>query len=297
MPHVRYREDGILNVMSTNVATIKAIHEFPDLGSQAPDLERTAEAVRNVMNFFASDSAVDRESMVETLCRTLCCNEFSERYAPPDPNHCDYAQTMALFLTLSDSSSEASPALLLDNATYLDVVYSAIFGRVFSTTESDHMGLAPKSARKGDQVYVLLGCQSPMLLRPGEPGRWSVVGECYTHGFMDGEALLGSLPGSCNRVARAVPGTPSLWDAFIDRKVGVLQISDPRLGPLPCGWRIENHPMEELYSRFQEEATGAGSMYDPGMFPEALRGRRVALQEIALVSQYDYQRKMRYLLL
>jgi hypothetical protein len=39
-------------------------------------------------------------------------------------------------------------------------------------------------------VYVLLGCSVPVVLRKtGKPDEFEFVGECYFHGFMDGEAL------------------------------------------------------------------------------------------------------------
>ena len=53
--------------------------------------------------------------------------------------------------------------------------------------------LAPKYAKLGDQVCVLLGCNSSMLLRPAG-NRWQVVSECYVPGLTSGEALAGPLP-------------------------------------------------------------------------------------------------------
>jgi hypothetical protein len=36
---------------------------------------------------------------------------------------------------------------------------------------------------------VLFGAKTPMILRPDGDGRYLLVGECYLHGFMDGEAV------------------------------------------------------------------------------------------------------------
>lgn len=46
----------------------------------------------------------------------------------------------------------------------------------------------PKS---GDKVFVLRGSEVPFILRPCGLGRegFFVVGDCYVHGIMDGEAL------------------------------------------------------------------------------------------------------------
>jgi hypothetical protein len=58
------------------------------------------------------------------------------------------------------------------------------------TTNEGHIGMGPCRVRKGDRICVLLGCSIPLILRPCEgQSSYQVVGECYLHGFMDGEVL------------------------------------------------------------------------------------------------------------
>ena len=61
------------------------------------------------------------------------------------------------------------------------------------TTERGYVGMALETVEKSDSVAVLLGCSMPVVLRKVEGGpehvRWKVVGECYVHGIMDGEAM------------------------------------------------------------------------------------------------------------
>lgn len=59
-----------------------------------------------------------------------------------------------------------------------------------------YVGIGPASAQAGDEVCVIVGCDSPMVLRKQKepPHRYVVVGPCYVEGLMYGEALLGSLP-------------------------------------------------------------------------------------------------------
>ncbi|EAQ89489.1 predicted protein [Chaetomium globosum CBS 148.51] len=53
-----------------------------------------------------------------------------------------------------------------------------------------YMGLAPWHAEVRDVVAVLHGGSTPFLLRPGAvPGVYSLVGECFVYGIMNGEAL------------------------------------------------------------------------------------------------------------
>lgn len=74
------------------------------------------------------------------------------------------------------------------------------FRRRFFMTEGSTPGLGYPEAQAGDEVYVLLGCDVPYLLRrcdekaslegiDGELSSFQVIGNCYLHGIMDGEAL------------------------------------------------------------------------------------------------------------
>ncbi|KAL7781095.1 heterokaryon incompatibility domain-containing protein [Trichoderma afarasin] len=60
--------------------------------------------------------------------------------------------------------------------------------RIFARTTSGYYVLGPAVMEKGDVVCVLFGGKLPFCLRPiGE--RYLLVGECYAHGLMEGEAL------------------------------------------------------------------------------------------------------------
>lgn len=60
--------------------------------------------------------------------------------------------------------------------------------RSFFTTLKGYIGLGPSSTERGDLICILYGCKKPLVLRPqGE--HFVVVGECYVHGLMFGEAM------------------------------------------------------------------------------------------------------------
>ncbi|KAF2830070.1 hypothetical protein CC86DRAFT_403393 [Ophiobolus disseminans] len=61
--------------------------------------------------------------------------------------------------------------------------------RRLMVTDKGYVGAAPCRAREGDLVAVLFGCSIPLVIRRrGERESWQVIGEAYTHGFMNGEA-------------------------------------------------------------------------------------------------------------
>ena len=56
-------------------------------------------------------------------------------------------------------------------------------------TQRGEIGLAPNICMLGDEVWVLHGCSIPVVLRRNTQGGFELVGECYFHGYMHGEAV------------------------------------------------------------------------------------------------------------
>jgi Heterokaryon incompatibility protein (HET) len=61
--------------------------------------------------------------------------------------------------------------------------------RIFAASSLHQLCLAPEEARIGDVMFVPLGSETPFLLRNTSTGGYKIIGDCYVHGFMDGEAL------------------------------------------------------------------------------------------------------------
>lgn len=61
------------------------------------------------------------------------------------------------------------------------------------TTARGYVGLALETVKQRDVMAVLLGCSTPIVLRkvPGNGGDvgYRVIGECYMHGIINGEAM------------------------------------------------------------------------------------------------------------
>jgi hypothetical protein len=58
-------------------------------------------------------------------------------------------------------------------------------------TEQGRLSQVRNEAWEGDLFCVILGAEVPYLLRPspGKPGVYTLVGDCFLHGVMQGEAL------------------------------------------------------------------------------------------------------------
>lgn len=59
----------------------------------------------------------------------------------------------------------------------------------FCRTWDGRLARVPENAAVGDSICILHGSDIPYVLRLQEDGSFTVVGECYVHGIMHGEAL------------------------------------------------------------------------------------------------------------
>ena len=94
-----------------------------------------------------------------------------------------------------DPSSSEEDALIADADR---AIRSACLMRRYFKTDTKYMGLAACGAMAGDEVFVLLGSSTPFALRLlgeaaveglGDRRCYTVIGECYVHGVMDGELV------------------------------------------------------------------------------------------------------------
>ena len=268
---------GVLKVTACGVGTVDSVHNIMDreLSTIVQSLWRAIGQKKNM--------GVDDDSRIDALCRTLCGNEFSESYLPPFQSRPRFLETKVLVFNFlkNGTSSHYRDGNYLKCKT--EVRYKTK-GRAFFTTREGYIGLAPRRTEVGDQLCIALGCQSPLVLRKSEFGNHTVVGECYLDGVMDGAALLGMLPRNWQRVSHFDPELKGYYDAFINCDTSIVQTEDPRLGPLPPGWRIADHRYKHVFNLYTNEAAGIfKSKFDPRMSREALKARGIDLQEYRLV--------------
>lgn len=59
----------------------------------------------------------------------------------------------------------------------------------FCVTENGRFAQVPFNSQSGDSICVLVGGEVPFVIRPTGRGTYTLVGECYVDGVMDGETL------------------------------------------------------------------------------------------------------------
>jgi hypothetical protein len=170
---------------------------------------------------------------------------------------------------------------------------------IFSTTDG-LIGICPSTGNVGDQIYVTLGVGRGILLSEvqGQSNRYRIKGECYVHGLMNAEALLGDLDaveseGAWSYNIEKFQGT---YDVVYTNN-GITTQNDPRLGPLPEGWKKRYSSIESrrCYNKefetdgtmrrlcFQNLSTNEITFRDPRLTSEALKAKGVHLEDIIIV--------------
>jgi hypothetical protein len=91
------------------------------------------------------------------------------------------------FPTWSEDFREPPTDLAILNE--FGIIIVPFLSRMLMTTKKGYVGFVPKRSRAGDLVFVLMGSDVPLVLRRCEEGMYRLVGECYVHGIMEGEAM------------------------------------------------------------------------------------------------------------
>ena len=79
-----------------------------------------------------------------------------------------------------------------------DSLRSFLVNQSFIVTQRGYMGIGPRDLEVGDEVWLLFGSRVPFVLRRAAACQtnnstliYTLVGDCYVHGCMEGEAMAG----------------------------------------------------------------------------------------------------------
>lgn len=102
----------------------------------------------------------------------------------------------ALIQDVQSPKASSHPFNRLAMEQALDRIYRSTQSRKLVVTDEGKLCLVPQESLPLDIIVVLFGCSMPVVLRPKtKEETYSVVGTCYHHGFMNGEAVKGKETG------------------------------------------------------------------------------------------------------
>jgi hypothetical protein len=72
---------------------------------------------------------------------------------------------------------------------FMDALGNACHSRRSFRTSSGHIGIGLEAIQGADVIVVLYGGDVPFVVGPAENGQHLLLGPCYVHGIMYGEAM------------------------------------------------------------------------------------------------------------
>lgn len=171
--------------------------------------------------------------MLEAYAKVSVANAFSEHLEPwlgEDPTLEEVQEIILTAIGLQESDS-----LQKYRDGHIREVYKVMRGmladRKLMHGSGGYIGTVPQPTQEGDEVCMLLGCHTALVLRRIRNNTFHIVGECYMPGVMEGEAILGPLPDSIRRIF-AVDKKWGVYSQFLNTKSQSIQRTDPRLQSL-----------------------------------------------------------------
>ncbi|KAF5693038.1 heterokaryon incompatibility protein (het-6OR allele) [Fusarium denticulatum] len=161
------------------LAILEQLTNFQSLvardGDEACDMLPSIEWVKQMLQKLGASDPLDSQlaSILSFMARTCSLGGFSEEF--------DLEWTSVVAKELADTFMLA--------AKYASVLGTYVGQRRVFLTDEGHLGLAFSSALEGDSVWVVSACPVPLVLRPRADGTYQLVGDCYVHGIMEGEAV------------------------------------------------------------------------------------------------------------
>jgi hypothetical protein len=144
---------------------------------------RTAAAEIGFADYQTFERFGNRRYPLAVLLLTMCFQNV-----PDDRKILDFNLPELLLSELIQSDGLQLATDMAAIKKYAGEIESSARGRKPFITAKGNLGLGPDQVELGDVIAVLIGCQTPFVLRKKENGKYEIVGEAYVDKIMDGEA-------------------------------------------------------------------------------------------------------------
>lgn len=276
----KHTNPGILTVAGVKVLTIDFVQ--PSQISQRDYIGPVFYKIREILRSLVSTGRLSNtDADHDFIARLFLTGQFSETEEPPvldAPTLEDAKRTVSKIMSadyvLSNEDLKVNHATRITISRLLGFLSGA---HIFAA--GNVIGLARGPVQPGDNVYVLLGCDSSVVVRKvlgtGEQSNFQFVGESYVDHVSQGEAFLGPLPDDVDLISVSF-GTEEntcYKYVYVNRVTGDRSLVDPRM---------ESALPPEFFRRFKDWVK-----HDPDnrllVDPEVLRRPGVDIEYLNLV--------------
>ncbi|KAF7535885.1 hypothetical protein G7054_g5010 [Neopestalotiopsis clavispora] len=256
-PNVISIDGRILRALGLHCGVIQHIITINHGSLDSSDTQALGEIKRIASNLEVLDKYTTGETVLEALCATLITGNFREKWYPferqtQSPSVYDSRRVLNALITQGDGVTGYDHAKRI----YVQGVQDHCRSRYLFTMNDGHIGIGPTTASPGDEVVNLFGLTDPIMIRrcddKSDGIQYQIIGVCYVHGLMQGQALVGQLPPHVWDVYDEDRSLPLNVKGFMEWKEGVDMPCkiDPRIEPflhsLVDKGLLENPSMDEL---------------------------------------------------
>ncbi|KAI1137528.1 heterokaryon incompatibility protein-domain-containing protein [Hypoxylon sp. FL0543] len=236
-------ENGrVLKTPGASITTVEDLEDIPAMEGRHIG-EQVLETLRILV---PSDKLEERYvtgvSMLEAYARTSVANALRDKQEPwlgEDPTLEEAQEIILDALKQQDQDQPPSKTPSGHTREVYKIMRAMLAGRRLMHGSGGYIGTVPEPTQKGDEICVLLGCHTPMVLRRVRDDVFRIVGECYVLGISEGEALLGPLPDGIRRVFASDPKS-GVHSHFVNDRTGDRGLMDPRIQKFSLG--LETFP-------------------------------------------------------
>ncbi|TGJ78467.1 hypothetical protein E0Z10_g10295 [Xylaria hypoxylon] len=139
-------------------------------------------------DFAVSNAPCPQAEVMSIFARTIVCN-MNSREGLADPQMLDSFPDYLASCTGEPATpnKEQSP-----NPFFYPIctaINQALISHDFCVTEHQRLGQIPIGSEPGDRICILIGGETPYVIRATGQGKYRLIGEAYVDGVMYGEAL------------------------------------------------------------------------------------------------------------
>ncbi|KAJ2996123.1 hypothetical protein NUW58_g1075 [Xylaria curta] len=199
---VKMLSASLMEMMLADIPELRCSSEIlfdPSPERRKKRLVQWLESCHHVAFGYAETSeatATPNDELMRAFARTMVCDlDIMRNRLPPEvltafPEYVQWASTRAA----SNANDKGQPSISPPNySASIDESLMAFASVLkFCLTENGRFSQVPISSQPGDCICVLVGGEVPLVARPTGRGTYTLVGECYLDGVMDGESFEGN---------------------------------------------------------------------------------------------------------